>query len=126
MRIAKDFWREAIQLVGTKRPPIAFNIEEGVVDRKLGESRMYKLCPQPEEDNSPVCSLAIDIFELGSPKEWLIFKYRVKQVLREQNMGDMDTAYTLVQDLPRDNALTAFNNKQATLEIRLQTISNIV
>eukprot|EP00957_Ditylum_brightwellii_P069391 5267664-Ditylum_brightwellii.AAC.1 len=35
MRIAKDFLREAIQLVATKRPPIAFEIEEGVTDRKL-------------------------------------------------------------------------------------------
>eukprot|EP00957_Ditylum_brightwellii_P145292 11066135-Ditylum_brightwellii.AAC.1 len=44
MRITKNFSREAIKLVATKGPPIAFEIEEGVADRKLGESRMHKLC----------------------------------------------------------------------------------
>eukprot|EP00957_Ditylum_brightwellii_P000873 69101-Ditylum_brightwellii.AAC.1 len=44
MRIAKDFLREAIQFVATKRPLIAFKNEEGVTDKKLGESRMYKIC----------------------------------------------------------------------------------
>eukprot|EP00957_Ditylum_brightwellii_P075734 5755901-Ditylum_brightwellii.AAC.1 len=69
MRISKDFLREAIQLVATKRPLIVFEIEEGVADRKLGESWMYKLYTQPEEENSPV--------------------------LRGQNMGNMDATYTL-------------------------------
>eukprot|EP00957_Ditylum_brightwellii_P051723 3922266-Ditylum_brightwellii.AAC.1 len=73
MRIAKDFLRETIQLIATKRPPIVFEIEEGVTDRKLGESRTYKLHTHPEEDNYPVYSLKIEVFELGSPKEWLIF-----------------------------------------------------
>eukprot|EP00957_Ditylum_brightwellii_P168701 12840690-Ditylum_brightwellii.AAC.1 len=95
MRIAKDFLREAIQLVATKRPLIVFKIEEQVTDRKLGEIRTYKLCMQPEEDNSPMYSLAIE----------------VKQVLRGQNVGNMDAMYTLVQDLLRGNALTAFNNE---------------
>eukprot|EP00957_Ditylum_brightwellii_P178433 13591300-Ditylum_brightwellii.AAC.1 len=61
MRIAKDFLREAIQFVATKRSLIAFEIKEGVVDRKLGESRTYKLCTQPEEDNSPVYSLIVEV-----------------------------------------------------------------
>eukprot|EP00957_Ditylum_brightwellii_P025397 1921188-Ditylum_brightwellii.AAC.1 len=79
MKIAKDFLREAIQLVATKRPLIMFKIEEGVMDKKLGESRTHKLCMQPEEDNSPVYSLIIE----------------VEQVLRRQNMGNMDATYTL-------------------------------
>eukprot|EP00957_Ditylum_brightwellii_P058719 4452856-Ditylum_brightwellii.AAC.1 len=49
MRIAKDFLREAIQLAATKRCPIAFEVKEGVTDKKLGEIRTYKLCTQPEE-----------------------------------------------------------------------------
>eukprot|EP00957_Ditylum_brightwellii_P115761 8830624-Ditylum_brightwellii.AAC.1 len=77
MRIAKDFLREAIQLVATNRPPIAFGIEEGVADRKLGESRMYKHCKRLEEDNSPVYSLSVE----------------VKQALRGQNMSDMDKIF---------------------------------
>eukprot|EP00957_Ditylum_brightwellii_P164381 12514697-Ditylum_brightwellii.AAC.1 len=72
MRIATDFLREAIQLVATKRPQIAFKVEEGVTDKKLGESRTYKLCAQSEEDNSPMHLLTIEVFELGSPEEWLI------------------------------------------------------
>eukprot|EP00957_Ditylum_brightwellii_P103702 7900472-Ditylum_brightwellii.AAC.1 len=63
-------------------PLIAFEIEEGVVDRKLGES-MYNLCTQPEEDNSPMYSLQ------------LRFSSWVTQELRGQNMGDMDALYTL-------------------------------
>ena len=39
MRIAKDFSREVIQLVATKRHPIVFLVEEGVTDKKLGKSR---------------------------------------------------------------------------------------
>eukprot|EP00957_Ditylum_brightwellii_P172719 13148423-Ditylum_brightwellii.AAC.1 len=61
MMIAKDCLREAIQLVPTKRPPIAFKIKE--------ESMMYKLCMQLEEDNSPVYSLTVGVCKLGSPKE---------------------------------------------------------
>eukprot|EP00957_Ditylum_brightwellii_P098058 7469591-Ditylum_brightwellii.AAC.1 len=44
MRIAQDFLRETIQLVVTKKPPIAVEVEEEVADRKLEESTMYKLC----------------------------------------------------------------------------------
>eukprot|EP00957_Ditylum_brightwellii_P131646 10040035-Ditylum_brightwellii.AAC.1 len=73
MRIAKDFSREVIQLVNTKRPLIEFEVEDRVMDKKLRESRMYKLCMQPEE-KSPVYLLTIKVFELGSPEEWLIKK----------------------------------------------------
>eukprot|EP00957_Ditylum_brightwellii_P027861 2105435-Ditylum_brightwellii.AAC.1 len=66
MRVAKDFSREAIQLATTKRPLIAFKVEEAV-----------------------------------------------NQVLRGQNVGDMDAVYTLVQYLLKGNTLTAFNNKQS-------------
>eukprot|EP00957_Ditylum_brightwellii_P027785 2100083-Ditylum_brightwellii.AAC.1 len=83
------FSKEAIQLFAAKKRPIVFDVEEGA-DQKLGESRTYKLCMQPEEENSPM-----------------------KQVLKEENIGNMDTAYTLVQDLLRGNTLTAFNNEQA-------------
>eukprot|EP00957_Ditylum_brightwellii_P197089 15014938-Ditylum_brightwellii.AAC.2 len=96
MRSDKDFLREAIQFVATKKPPIAFEVEEGA-DWKLGESSTYKLCMQPEEDNSPVYLLTVE----------------VKQVLKGKNVGNMDAAYALVQDLLRGNAWTAFNNKQA-------------
>eukprot|EP00957_Ditylum_brightwellii_P101707 7751222-Ditylum_brightwellii.AAC.1 len=64
------------------KPPISFEVEEGA-DRKLGESRIYRLHTQLEEDNSPLYSLTVE----------------VKQVLKGQNIGDMDTAYTLVWDL---------------------------
>jgi hypothetical protein len=114
MRIAKEFLREAIQLVATKRPLIAFEVEEGVTDKKIGESRTYKLCTRPKEEKSPVYSLRIEVFKLGSPKEWLIFKMQMKQVLKGQNVTDVDALYTLIQDLLRGEALTMFNNKQAT------------
>eukprot|EP00957_Ditylum_brightwellii_P148976 11342655-Ditylum_brightwellii.AAC.1 len=61
-------------------------------------------------------SLTVEVFKLSSPKEWLIFKKQVKQVLRGQNMGNMDNAYTLVQDLLMGNALTVINNEQATFK----------
>eukprot|EP00957_Ditylum_brightwellii_P142152 10830350-Ditylum_brightwellii.AAC.1 len=98
MRITKEFSREATQLVATKMPPVAFEIEEGVEDRKMRESRMYKLHIQPEEDNSLMWSLTM------------------KQVLRGQNVGNMDAAYTLVQELLRGNTLIVSNNKQAMFE----------
>eukprot|EP00957_Ditylum_brightwellii_P150667 11471848-Ditylum_brightwellii.AAC.1 len=116
MGITKDFLRESIQLVAMKRLPIAFEVEEGVTDNKLGESMTYKLCMQPEENNFPVYLLTFEVFELGSPKEWLIFKKQLKQVLKVQNMGNMVAAYTFVQDLLRGNALTVFNNKHATFK----------
>eukprot|EP00957_Ditylum_brightwellii_P047310 3594492-Ditylum_brightwellii.AAC.1 len=72
----------------------------------MGESRTCKLHVQLEEDSLPVHSLTIEVFELSSPKKWLIPKHQVKQVLRGQNTGNMDAAYTLVQDLPRGNAMT--------------------
>eukprot|EP00957_Ditylum_brightwellii_P103763 7904788-Ditylum_brightwellii.AAC.1 len=114
MRIAKDFLRESIQIMNTKRPLIEFKVEEGVIDKKLGENRMYKLCTQPEEEKSPVYLLTTEVFELGSPEVWLIFKKQVRQLLKGQNVTNVDVLYILVQDLLRDNALTVFNKKQAT------------
>eukprot|EP00957_Ditylum_brightwellii_P036701 2779917-Ditylum_brightwellii.AAC.1 len=102
MRIAHFFLREAIQCVTTKKPLIVFRVEKGA-DWKLGESRTYKLCLEPEEDNSPVYSLTVE----------------VEQVLKGQNVGDMSVPYTLVQDLLRGNSLTTFNNKQATFKEQL-------
>eukprot|EP00957_Ditylum_brightwellii_P182372 13892924-Ditylum_brightwellii.AAC.1 len=113
--MAKDFSREAIQFVAMKEPPITFEVDAGI-DQKMGESRTYKFCMYPEEDSLPVYSLTIEVFNFGSPKEWLIFKHQVKQVLKSQNIGDMDTAYTLVHNLLRGSALMAFNNKQAMFE----------
>eukprot|EP00957_Ditylum_brightwellii_P033726 2556159-Ditylum_brightwellii.AAC.1 len=69
------------------------------MDKKLGKSRAYKLCIQPEEDNSPV-----------------------KEVLRRQNVSNVDAVHPLVQDLIRGDALTAFNNKQAMF--KEQTLDN--
>eukprot|EP00957_Ditylum_brightwellii_P026560 2008615-Ditylum_brightwellii.AAC.1 len=91
MRIAKDFLREVIQFVNTKRPLIKFKVKKGVTGKKLGENRTYKLYTQPKEE-----------------------KFPVKQVLKGQNVTDTDASYTLIRDLLRDNALTAFNNKQVT------------
>eukprot|EP00957_Ditylum_brightwellii_P052008 3944955-Ditylum_brightwellii.AAC.1 len=113
LRIAKDFSREVIQLANTKRPPIKLEVEEGVTDKLIGESRTYKLCMQSKEEKSPVYLLTIEVFELDSPEEWLIFKKHVKQVLKGQNVTDVDALYTLVWDLLRGNALTAFNKEQA-------------
>eukprot|EP00957_Ditylum_brightwellii_P029460 2227023-Ditylum_brightwellii.AAC.1 len=67
MTIAQDFSREAIQLVVTMKPPIAFEVEEGA-DRKLGESRTYKLCMQLDEENSPVYSLTVEFLVWVLPK----------------------------------------------------------
>eukprot|EP00957_Ditylum_brightwellii_P023149 1746731-Ditylum_brightwellii.AAC.1 len=94
---------------------IAFEVEPSI-DQNMGDSRTYKLCTQPEEDNLPVYSLTVIFFELGSSEEWLIFNNQVKQVLKGQNIGNMDATYTLVRDLLRDIALMAFNNKQATFK----------
>eukprot|EP00957_Ditylum_brightwellii_P114728 8748316-Ditylum_brightwellii.AAC.1 len=51
MRIFKGFSREAIQLVNTRRPLIKFNMEEGVKDKKVGESRVYKVKQVPKGQN---------------------------------------------------------------------------
>eukprot|EP00957_Ditylum_brightwellii_P185704 14138707-Ditylum_brightwellii.AAC.3 len=69
---------------------------------------------QSEEENSPAYLLTVAVFKLGSPKEWLVFKKQVKHVLKGQNIGDMDTAYRLVWDLLKGQALMAFTNEQAT------------
>eukprot|EP00957_Ditylum_brightwellii_P149296 11370652-Ditylum_brightwellii.AAC.1 len=93
MRISKDFLREAIQLVNTKRPQIKFEIGKEVTDKKLGQIRTYKLHKQPKEKKPPV-----------------------KHVFKGQNMTNVDALYTFIQDLLRGNTLTAFNNEQAMLE----------
>eukprot|EP00957_Ditylum_brightwellii_P200196 15260975-Ditylum_brightwellii.AAC.2 len=76
MRIAKDSLRETIQLVNTKGPLIKFEINKEFIDKKLGESRLHKLCTQPKEEKSPVYLLTSEVFELGLTKEWLISKRR--------------------------------------------------
>eukprot|EP00957_Ditylum_brightwellii_P097314 7412239-Ditylum_brightwellii.AAC.1 len=94
MKVTKDFSREAIQLVATKKPPIAFEVEQSV-NQKMGESRTYKFFMQPEEDNLPMYSLTIEVFELISSKKWLIVNHQVKHALKGQDIGDMDATYTL-------------------------------
>eukprot|EP00957_Ditylum_brightwellii_P196877 14999732-Ditylum_brightwellii.AAC.1 len=122
MKISKDFLREAIQLVPTKKPQITFEVD-GDVDKKTGESRTFKPCMQPRKENSPIYSLTIEVVELVSPKEWLVFKYQVKPVLKGQNIGSMDAAYRLVQDLLRGDAMTAINNHHVMLKD--QTTDNL-
>eukprot|EP00957_Ditylum_brightwellii_P051821 3929566-Ditylum_brightwellii.AAC.1 len=68
---------------------------EPSTDQKMGENRTYKLCMQPEDDNLPMSSVTAEVFELDSPKEWLIFKHQAKQLLKGQSIGDMDVVYTL-------------------------------
>eukprot|EP00957_Ditylum_brightwellii_P040041 3030333-Ditylum_brightwellii.AAC.1 len=103
MRIAQDFSREAIQPAPTKKPLIASKVEGGT-DWRLGESRIYKLRMQLEEDNSPVYLLTVE----------------VKQVLKGQNIGNMDSTYTLIPD-NLDHCLNAvsvqvFPNKACKLQ----------
>eukprot|EP00957_Ditylum_brightwellii_P031305 2373197-Ditylum_brightwellii.AAC.1 len=66
----QGFLERAIQLVTTKKPQIMFEVT-GNVDKRWGA--------QPDEENSPIYSLTVEVFELGSPKEWLLFKHQVKQ-----------------------------------------------
>eukprot|EP00957_Ditylum_brightwellii_P158403 12056367-Ditylum_brightwellii.AAC.1 len=80
MKLANDVSRKSIQPVVTKKPLITFEAEQSL-DQKLGESRTYKLHMKLEEDNLPVYSLTVEVFELSSPKEWLIFKHTIKHVL---------------------------------------------
>eukprot|EP00957_Ditylum_brightwellii_P051165 3878778-Ditylum_brightwellii.AAC.1 len=47
----------------------------------------------------------------------------MKQALKGQNVTNVDVSYTLVWDLLRDNALTAFNNKHST--IKNQSLENL-
>eukprot|EP00957_Ditylum_brightwellii_P029321 2216627-Ditylum_brightwellii.AAC.1 len=75
----KIFSREAIQLVVTKKPLISFKVEAST-DQKMGKSCTYKLHMQPEEENSPVYSLSVEVFELSSPKQWLVFSQTMVSV----------------------------------------------
>ena len=59
----QGFLKRAIQLVTTKKPRIMFEVT-GNVDKRSGA--------QPNEENSPIYSLTVEVFELDSPKEWLI------------------------------------------------------
>eukprot|EP00957_Ditylum_brightwellii_P211204 15365889-Ditylum_brightwellii.AAC.2 len=80
----------------------------------MGENCTYKLCAYPEEENSPVYVFTVEGFDLGSPREWLVFKNQVKQVIKSQNIKDVDGVYMMVRDLLRGNTLMDFNNKHAT------------
>eukprot|EP00957_Ditylum_brightwellii_P039157 2961467-Ditylum_brightwellii.AAC.1 len=53
---------------------------------------------------------------MDSPKRGLIFKHQVKQVLKGQNIVDMDVVYNLVQELLRGKTLMVLNNKQTTFK----------
>ena len=53
----------------------------------------------------------------------VIFEKQVKQVLKGQNMTNVDASYTLIQDLLRGNALTTSNNEQATFD--KQSLENL-
>eukprot|EP00957_Ditylum_brightwellii_P042153 3192506-Ditylum_brightwellii.AAC.2 len=45
-----------------------------------------------------------------------MFKKQVKQTFKGQNIRSMDMAYMLVWDLMREDALSVFNNEQATFD----------
>eukprot|EP00957_Ditylum_brightwellii_P003572 270738-Ditylum_brightwellii.AAC.2 len=120
--LEKDCLRETIQFVATKKPPISFNADD-TVDCKMGNCCTYKLCTQPEEESAPMYLFTVEVFELGSPKEWLVFESQAKQIIEGQNINNIDTAYILVYDLLKVNVLMAFNNEQANIEE--QTLDNL-
>eukprot|EP00957_Ditylum_brightwellii_P090246 6873319-Ditylum_brightwellii.AAC.1 len=92
MRIAKDFLREAIQFVATTKPPAAFEIGEGA-DWKLQESRTYKLCMQPEEENSPVYLLTAEDLLRGNT---LTAFNNEQAMFEEQMLGNLDACLLVV------------------------------
>eukprot|EP00957_Ditylum_brightwellii_P200896 15314127-Ditylum_brightwellii.AAC.1 len=82
---------------GNRPPPIPFYMPEMKDNLSLSDYQYY---------------------EVGTPEEWLQFINAISQVIKGQDIQDLEATYTLVKSLLRGDTLQVFQNKEANQEKR--------
>eukprot|EP00957_Ditylum_brightwellii_P076095 5784229-Ditylum_brightwellii.AAC.1 len=106
--------------VRNKPLPIPFYMPES--GKKLSPSiyQTYRLRSNPKVKNSVVYNLVVKYYKVGTPEEWLQFMEAIAQVIKDQDIQDGDTGYSLVKSLLKGDALQVFKNKEKAK--RLKTV----
>eukprot|EP00957_Ditylum_brightwellii_P198830 15155452-Ditylum_brightwellii.AAC.1 len=73
-----------------------------------------------------MCSLTVGIYEVGIPEEWLQLMDTIAQVIKGQDIMDLDAVYTLVKSLLHGDALQVFQNEETLHMTKLNDYLNKV
>eukprot|EP00957_Ditylum_brightwellii_P128914 9833647-Ditylum_brightwellii.AAC.1 len=78
------------------------------------DNKVYKLCTNLKDKKSVVYSIMVGIYKAGTHKELIQFMDMIDQVIKGQDIMDLDTAYTLVESLLYGDSLQVLQNEEAT------------
>eukprot|EP00957_Ditylum_brightwellii_P141993 10817781-Ditylum_brightwellii.AAC.1 len=67
--------------------------------------QVYKLQTNPNYEKSTVYLLTVKYYKVRTPEEWLQFIDAISQVIKGQDIQDLEAAYILVKSLLMEGAL---------------------
>ncbi len=90
-------------------PPIIPFSHPTKLELKKDDFLTFKLCMNPNQDNSPTYDLVVQFFSQGSMEELLLFNKNIQWICQGQKITVGPGQYALVCCLLQGNVLTAFN-----------------
>eukprot|EP00957_Ditylum_brightwellii_P124527 9490496-Ditylum_brightwellii.AAC.1 len=92
-------------LVGNRPLHILFYVPDKKEKLTPLDYQTYKLLTNLKDDKSAVYLLTVKYYEVGTAEEWLQFIDAISQVIKGQDIHDLEAAYTLAKSLLRGNTL---------------------
>eukprot|EP00957_Ditylum_brightwellii_P087724 6680356-Ditylum_brightwellii.AAC.1 len=80
--------------------------------------QVYKLCTNLKDKKSAVSLLTVGIYKVGVLEEWLHFTDAISQVVKGQDITDLDAVYIMVKILLCGDALQVFQNEEVVQKER--------
>eukprot|EP00957_Ditylum_brightwellii_P043178 3271868-Ditylum_brightwellii.AAC.1 len=105
-------------MLTSRLAPIPFFVKEKKIKLSHVYYQIYKLYTNPRNEKSVVYLLTLGIYKVVTPEEWLQLMDENKQIIKGQDITDLDAAYTLVKSLLQGDALKIFQNKEESHKIK--------
>ena len=78
---------------------------------------VHQSCNEPTETNSATHKVTVQHFGSGTPKKWLQFAEKFKNISQGQNLQNAEEKHTLARTLLRDKALARCNHQAGTHKV---------
>eukprot|EP00957_Ditylum_brightwellii_P182177 13879660-Ditylum_brightwellii.AAC.1 len=91
---------------------ILFCVTEKKIKLRPSGYYVYKLCTNLKDDKATMYLLMVGIYKVGIPEEWLKFMDAIAQVIKGQDIMDLDVVYTLMKSLLYGDALQVSRTKR--------------
>eukprot|EP00957_Ditylum_brightwellii_P139401 10623960-Ditylum_brightwellii.AAC.1 len=99
MKINLRSLKASNHMAGNKPLPIHFYVLEQKEKMSPSGYQVYKLCTNLKDKKYVVYSLMVGIYKVGTPEEQLQFMDKIVQVIKGQDIMELDAAYMLVKSL---------------------------